>query len=182
MSARRQAILRPPRGGAPYVGMLSGVLIVVAAFLPWYATNLGPPFSAESVAGWEATNVARASVFMGAVVAVASAVAALEARGGLRLGPLGGRRGGLGRARRLGHRRRSSWATGSWCSPSPAEFLSRQIGVYLAAAGAVGGILSGLALIATRDWGSTRRAPAGSSSPALTSSARTATSRSAKAA
>ena len=35
--------------------------------------------------------------------------------------------------------------------PEPAEFLSREIGVYLAAAGAVGGILSGLALIATRD-------------------------------
>ncbi len=35
--------------------------------------------------------------------------------------------------------------------PEPAEFLSRQIGIYVAAAAAVGGILAGLAAIATRD-------------------------------
>lgn len=150
MSARRQAILRPPRGGAPYIGMLSGILIVVAAFLPWYATNLGPPFAAESVAGWEATNMAKASVFMGALVAVASAVAALEARGGVRLDSSLGDAvawivigASVVAAVLVGYR--------LVVLPDPAEFLSRQIGVYLAAAGAIGGILSGLALIATRD-------------------------------
>ena len=35
--------------------------------------------------------------------------------------------------------------------PEPAEFLSRQIGIYIAAVAAVGGILAGLAAIATRD-------------------------------
>ena len=150
MSARRQAILRPPRGGAPYVGLISGIVIVVAAFLPWYATNIGPPFAAESVAGWEATNVARASVFMGAVVAAASAVAALDARGGLRLGPSAG--DGVAWAV-LGASVIAAILVGYrlLVLPEPAEFLSREIGVYLAAAGAVGGILSGLALIATRD-------------------------------
>lgn len=150
MSARRQAILRPPRGGAPYVGMISGIAIVVAAFLPWYATNLGPPFAPESVAGWEATNVAKASVVMGVIVAVASAAAAVEARGGLRLGPSAGDAiawavigASVIAAILIGYR--------LFVLPEPAEFLSRQIGVYLAAAGAVGGILSGLALIATRD-------------------------------
>ena len=150
MSARRQAILRPPRSGAPYIGMLSGVLIVVAAFLPWYATNLGPPFSPESVAGWEASNLAKASVFMGAIVAVASAVAALEARGGMRLDS------GLGDAVAwvvIGASVIAAVLVGYrlLVLPDPAQFLSRQIGVYLAAAGALGGILSGLALIATRD-------------------------------
>ena len=150
MSARRQAILRPPRGGAPYVGLISGIVIVVAAFLPWYATNIGPPFAPESVAGWEATNVARASVFMGAVVAAASAVAALDARGGLRLGPSAG--DGVAWAV-LGASVIAGILVGYrlLVLPEPAEFLSREIGVYLAAAGAVGGILSGLALIATRD-------------------------------
>jgi hypothetical protein len=150
VSARRQAILRPPRGGAPYIGMLSGVLIVVAAFLPWYATNLGPPFSPESVAGWEASNLAKASVVMGALVAVASAAAALEARDGLRLGPTVGDAiawvvigASVIAAVLVGYR--------LVVLPDPAQFLSRQIGLYLAAAGAIGGILSGLALIATRD-------------------------------
>lgn len=150
MSARRQAILRPPRGGAPYIGMLSGILIVVAAFLPWYATNLGPPFAAESVAGWEATNMAKASVFMGALIAVASAVAALESRGGMRLDS------SLGDAVAwtvIGASVIAAVLVGYRLVvlPDPADFLSRQIGVYLAAAGAIGGILSGLALIATRD-------------------------------
>ena len=150
MTARRQAILRPPRGGAPYIGMLSGVLVVVAAFLPWYTTNLGPPFSPESVAGWEASNLAKASVVMGAVIAVASAAAALEARWGLRLEPPAGDAiawvvigASVIAAVLVGYR--------LVVLPEPAQFLSRQIGVYLAAAGAVGGILSGLALIATRD-------------------------------
>jgi hypothetical protein len=150
VSARRQAILRPPRGGAPYVGMISGIVIVVAAFLPWYATNLGPPFAPESVAGWEASNVAKASVVMGVIVAVASAAAAIEARGGLRLGAQAGDAiawavigASVIAAILIGYR--------LFVLPEPAEFLSRQIGVYLAAAGAVGGILSGLALIATRD-------------------------------
>ena len=150
MSARRQAILRPPRGGAPYVGMISGIAIVVAAFLPWYATNLGPPFAPESVAGWEATNVAKTSVVMGVIVAVAAAAAAVEARGGLRLGSSAGDAiawavigASVIAAILIGYR--------LFVLPEPAEFLSRQIGVYLAAAGAVGGILSGLALIATRD-------------------------------
>jgi hypothetical protein len=150
VSARRQAALRPPRGGAPYVGLISGIVIVVAAFLPWYATNLGPPFSPASVAGWEASNLAKASVVMGAVIAVASAVAALEARGGLRLDGSAGDAvawvvigASVIAAVLIGYR--------LLVLPEPAEFLSRQIGVYLAAAGAIGGILSGLALIATRD-------------------------------
>jgi len=150
VSARRQAILRPPRGGAPYIGMLSGILIVVAAFLPWYATNLGPPFSPESVAGWEATNVAKASVAMGVVLAIASALALLDARGGVSLDHTAGDAIGwvvvgasVIAAILIGYR--------LMILPEPAEFLSRQIGVYLAAAGAVGGILSGLALLATRN-------------------------------
>jgi len=150
VSARRQAILRPPRGGAPYVGLIAGIVIVIAAFLPWYATDIGPPFAPESVAGWEATNVAKASVFMGAVVAAASAVAALDARGGLRLGSSAG--DGVAWAV-LGAAVIAGILVGYrlLVLPEPAEFLSREIGVYLAAAGAVGGILSGLALIAIRD-------------------------------
>ena len=35
--------------------------------------------------------------------------------------------------------------------PEPAEFLSRQFGLYLAAAACVGGILSGLGQVAIRD-------------------------------
>jgi hypothetical protein len=130
--------------------MLSGILIVVAAFLPWYATNVGPPFAPESVAGWEASSLAKASVFLGAIVAVASAVAALEARGGLRLDAWAGDAvawivigASVVAAVLIGYR--------LLVLPEPSQFLSRQIGLYLAAAGAIGGILSGLALVAMRE-------------------------------
>ena len=35
--------------------------------------------------------------------------------------------------------------------PDPAEFLSRQIGIYLASAAAIGATLAGLAQVAIRD-------------------------------
>jgi hypothetical protein len=76
-------------------------------------------------------------------------VAAIEAQGGLRLDPAVGDAvawvviaASTIAAVLVGYR--------LLVMPEPAEFLSRQIGVYLAAAGAVGGILSGLALVATR--------------------------------
>ena len=108
------------------------------------AATLRPPRSLLT------TNVAKASVFMGAIVAAASAAAAIEARGGLRLGDQAGDAiawavigASVIAAILVGYR--------LFVLPEPAEFLSREIGVYLAAAGAIGGILSGLALIATRD-------------------------------
>lgn len=150
MTVRRRSIARPGRGGAPYVGAISGAVIVVAAFLPWYATNLGPPFSPASVSGWEATNLARVAVVMGVVVAVASAAAALDERGSV---PLDRRvADALGWivvvASALAA---AAVAYRLLVMPEPAEFLSRQIGLYLAAAATIGGILSGLALVATRE-------------------------------
>jgi len=142
--------MRARRAGAPYVGAVSGAVIVVAAFLPWYALTIGRPFSPASVSGWEATNLARVAVVMGVVVAVAAGAAALDERGSV---PLERRLAdALGwvvlvasavAAVAVGYR--------LLVMPEPAEFFTRQIGLYLAAAATVGGILSGLALIAIRE-------------------------------
>ena len=155
MSTRRPAIrLRGPampgRVAPAYVGVLSGVLLIVSVFLPWYATNLGPPFSAVSASGWEATIVARLALAAGAVVLVASAALALEERGALRLSASTGdalARGvvAAGALAVLLIGVRFVWM------PDPAEFLSRQIGLYLAGAAAIGATLAGLAQVATRD-------------------------------
>jgi hypothetical protein len=126
------------------------VLLVVSVFLPWYATNLGPPFSAVSASGWDATIVARLALAAGAVVLVASAALALEERGALRLSAQTGdalARGvvAAGALAVLLIAVRFVWM------PDPAEFLSRQIGLYLAGAAAIGATLAGLAQVATRD-------------------------------
>jgi hypothetical protein len=135
--------------------MLCGIGIVVATFLPWYATNLGPPFSPTSASGWEATGLARAAAALGLVAAIAAAAAALDERGAVRL-----------EARMA---EAVSWIVVGACGiaavlvgyrllwpPEPAEFLSRQIGIYIAMVAALGGVMAGLGLLATRGAGALR--------------------------
>jgi hypothetical protein len=140
----------PGRVAAAFVGVLAGVGLIIAVFLPWYATNLGPPFSATSVSGWEATTIARLALAAGLVVTVASAALVLDERGALRLAHRHGDAlaravvaAGVVAALLVGFR--------LIVLPDPAEFLSRQIGLYLAFAAAIGAVLSGLAQVATRD-------------------------------
>lgn len=139
----------PGGSGAPIVGALAGLALVVAVFLPWYATNLGPPFSATSASGWDSTNLARVAAVMGVVLFGAAAAALLDERGLISLqrrqgDALGWIVMGAGTVALLvvGYR--------LVVMPEPAEFLSRQIGLYLAVAASVGGILSGLGQVATR--------------------------------
>jgi hypothetical protein len=140
--------MRPQRAGAPYLGMLSGVAIVIAAFLPWYVTNVAPPFADDSLSGWEASSLAKAAVPLGALVAVAAAAMLLDVRGALRLDPRA--QDALAwiviaasavAAVLIGYR--------LLVLPDPVEFFSRQVGLYIAMAAAVAGVLSGLALAAT---------------------------------
>lgn len=137
------------RAGTPLVGVISGVVLVVSVFLPWYATNLGPPFSATSATGWESTDIARIVLLAGVVLAAASVLLLLEEQRVLRLDRVGDTLvwvvlvAAVLAAVAVGYR--------LLIMPEPAEFLSRQIGIYIAAVAAVGGILAGLAAIATRD-------------------------------
>ncbi len=143
-------IPEPGRVGAPAVGVLAGLVLVMAVFLPWYATNLGPPFAATSASGWDATGLAKIALAMGVVLACAAAAVVLDDRRVITL-----------EARHLdalawvvvGASTIALVAVGFrlLVMPDPAEFLSRQIGLYLAAGAAVAGILSGLGQVATRD-------------------------------
>ena len=140
----------PGRAAPAFVGVLAGAVLVIAVFMPWYATNLGPPFSATSASGWEATTLARLALAAGLVVTVASAALVLDERGAVRLGHRHGDAlarvvvaAGVVAALLVGFR--------LIVLPDPAEFLSRQIGLYLAFGAAIGAVLGGLAQVATRD-------------------------------
>ncbi|MGD9695981.1 MAG: hypothetical protein AB7V42_10010 [Thermoleophilia bacterium] len=151
MSARRliPGLSGSPVGAPPLVSIASGIVLVVAAFLPWYTANVAPPFTPGDSSGWKATVIARVALALGVVVAGAALAAVLDEREVL---PLSDRAGdALGwivviaaaaAAVLVGYR--------VLVMPGPAEFLSRQIGLYLAMAAAVGGVLGGLALVATR--------------------------------
>lgn len=139
----------PGRVGAPAVGALSGLVLMLAVFLPWYATNLGPPFAATSASGWESTAFAKVALVMGVLLLAAAAATLLDER---RIITLEGR-----------HLDALAWVVVGSATiallavgyrllfmPDPAEFLSRQIGLYLGVAAAIGGILSGLGQVALR--------------------------------
>lgn len=153
--ARRPAVpsarpSRAPAAGPAFVGLLCGVAVVVGTLLPWYATNLGPPFSATSASGWASTSVARVALVLGVVLAVAAAATVLDERGALALSER--QADGLAWTMVVA----SAVAAGLvgyrfLVMPEPAEFLSRQFGLYLAAVAAIGGLLSGLGTVATRE-------------------------------
>ncbi len=155
---RRPAVpsARAPRGaggtggGPGFVGLVCGVAIVAGVLLPWYATNLGPPFSATSASGWDATSLAKIALVLGVVIAAASAATAMDERGLLSLSER------TADALAWTMVAASALAAGLigyrfLVMPEPAEFLSRQFGLYLAAAASIGGVLSGLGAVAVRD-------------------------------
>lgn len=131
------------------MGVFAGLLLVLAVFLPWYATNLGPPFAATSASGWDSTAFAKIALAMGVVLAVSAAAVVLDER---RVVTLDGRTLDLLAWVVVGASAVALLAVGYrlLVMPDPAEFLSRQIGIFLAVAASVGGILSGLGQVALR--------------------------------
>ncbi len=137
-------------GMPAWAGLGAGVVLAVAVFLPWYALNIAPPFSAGSASGWRWTVFAQIAMGLGVITAGASAAQVLDARGVL----------SLQRSQRVA----LAW-TAMVCAviaavlvgfrlvvmPDPADLLSRQIGIYLAMAAAVVAVLAALGQIATQD-------------------------------
>jgi hypothetical protein len=137
----------PARASA--VGIASGAALVAAVFLPWYEGNLGSPTVPGARSGWESTTVAK-GVFVLAVVALIAAL--LIAADVADVLPLE-RRTAESLAWLLVA---SSIVAGILVGyrlarpPGPAEFLSRDIGLFLGVAAAVGGAVAGLAQLARR--------------------------------
>ncbi len=138
----------PPEGTAA-LAAVAGLLVVIGVLLPWYVTNLGPPFSPETTTGWDATGVAKAALAFGAITAVAGALSVLALRSrywdpsnvsflGWAICVTAGAALALIAYRAI-------------VKPEPAEFLSRQAGLYLALAAAAVAVLAGLAQITSPD-------------------------------
>lgn len=133
----------------PAVAAVCGLLVVIGALLPWYATNLGEPFSAETTTGWDATTAAKLALACGALTAAAGAFSVLALRGrywdpqvlrflGWMIIVTAGAAFALIAFRAL-------------VKPDPAEFLSREIGIYLALAAAGLAVIAGVLQITTRE-------------------------------
>jgi hypothetical protein len=149
VSRRRRGGLRGP-AVASTLGLLAGVLMAVAVFLPWYQADISGVFTVEGTSGWDATSVAKWVLALGILAACASALLTLDARGALPLD--------AGLARSLAWVLLLASAAAAVlvgyrlvALPGPApDFLSREIGLFLAMAATVAGTLAGLSQVAAR--------------------------------
>jgi hypothetical protein len=147
-SSRRPhaGLSRPPRALGPWlgvssVGVAAGALMIAAALLPWYGTNLGSPFTPETTSGWSAGPAGKAVLGLGIAATLVALALLADHAGALWL------EGGVRRALALGLLGLSALGGALACYrllvlPRPSGFFSRELGLYLAlAAGAVGALV-----------------------------------------
>ncbi len=135
--------------GPAIAGVVSGLVLVVAVFLPWYAANLGEPASAGSASGWSATAAAKGALALAVVWTLASALLLADDLDRYRVDPrtaeaLGWLVTGCAVAATalVGYRLLRP--------PDPADFLTRDFGLFISLAAAVAGIPAGLAQASRR--------------------------------
>jgi hypothetical protein len=135
--------------GPAVVGIVSGLLLAVAVFLPWYSTNLGAPASPESASGWAGTAIAKGVLVLGIVWALASALLLADHLDAYRIDSR--------TAEALG------WLVAGTAlvaaglvvfrlfqPPEPADFLTRDFGLFLSLVAAALGVAAGFAQAAQR--------------------------------
>ena len=140
--------LASPAGPA-IIGVVSGLLLAVAVFLPWYSTNLGAPASAQSASGWAWTAVAKGVLVLGLVWALASALLLadhldtyrIDSRTAEALGWL------VAGAALLAA---GLVAFRLFQPPEPADFLTRDFGLFVSLVAAALGVAAGFAQAARR--------------------------------
>lgn len=140
---RRRRPLATPLGPAA-VGIGSGILLLVAVFLPWYGVNLGPASEIGTASGWDWTAVAKGALGLAVIWTLAS---------------------GLVLADRLDYFRvdaRTAEALGwlvAGCAalacglvayrlfrpPETADFLTRDFGLFISLVAAAIGVVAGVA-------------------------------------
>ena len=140
---RRLRPLATPAGPA-VVGLVSGVLLAIAVFLPWYATNLGAPASPGSASGWDATAVAKGALGLGVVWALASALLLADHFDAYRIDSR--------TAESLGWLVAGASLVAAalvafrlFQPPEPADFLTRDVGLFISLVAAALGVAAGFA-------------------------------------
>lgn len=129
--------------------MVAGAALAISVLLPWYRTNLGPPFSPDAVTGWEASTLARIALVLGVVITLASIALALDAQGQRVFGGRPTRALG-GAVAVAGGVALALVAVRLALPPEPAEFFSRGLGLYLAALAATAAVIAGVADLGRR--------------------------------
>lgn len=137
------------RGTIPGVIATAAAVLAISVFLPWYTADVAPPFSPESSSGWDSSVLARGAFGMGVLLLMAAVLILLDVRGMLPLD--------------ADVVRALSWlcmvlalaatALVAWRlvrPPGPAEFLARDVGLYIAQAAAIVALVGSIAIVRPR--------------------------------
>ncbi|MEI7794028.1 MAG: hypothetical protein WCI83_05215 [Thermoleophilia bacterium] len=137
------------RGTIPGVIATAAAVLAISVFLPWYTADVAPPFSPESSSGWDSSMLARGAFGIGVLLLMAALLILLDVRGTLPLD--------------ADVVRALSWicmvlalaatALVAWRlvrPPGPAEFLARDVGLYIAQAAAIVALVGSIAIVRPR--------------------------------
>lgn len=137
------------RGTTPAIVAIASFILAVSVFLPWYTADVAPPFAPEASSGWDASVMARAAFGMAVISLIASGLMWLDVRGFLPLDA------DIVRA--------FAWtclvltllaaALVAWRlvrPPGPAEFLARDVGLFIAQAAAIVALVASIAIVRPR--------------------------------
>lgn len=132
------------------IGTIGAGLLLVAAFLPWYRTNLGSPTSPGTASGWEATGIGKAVVAIGVIWLVAAGLAIADELGSVRVDAATVE--GLGYLVALCALVAAGLVALRFARPPGAnpDFLSRDYGLVVAAAACAIGLAAGVTMASRR--------------------------------
>jgi len=141
---------RGPRGTLPAVIAVAAAILAVSVFLPWYTADVAPPFSPESSSGWDSTVLGRAAFAAALLLLIASVLIVLDLRGTFPLdGEVVRALSWLCLVLAVGATALVTWRLIR--PPGPAEFLARDVGIYIAMGAAIVALVASIGVVRPRD-------------------------------
>jgi Na+/H+ antiporter NhaA len=141
---------RTNRGTIPAIIAVASLILAISVFLPWYTADVAPPFTPEATSGWDATMLARITFAMGIITLLSSALIWLDLRGFLPVDA------DIVRALAwtclvltIGATALVAWRLVR--PPGPAEFLARDVGLFIAQAAAIVALVASIGAVRPRN-------------------------------
>ncbi len=141
---------RTNRGTIPAIIAVASLILAISVFLPWYTADVAPPFTPEATSGWDATMLARITFAMGIITLLSSALIWLDLRGFLPIDA------DIVRALAwtclvltIGATALVAWRLVR--PPGPAEFLARDVGLFIAQAAAIVALVASIGAVRPRN-------------------------------
>lgn len=140
---------RGARGAIPATIAAASLVLAISVFLPWYTADVAPPFAPQASSGWDASMFARVAFAAAVLALIASGLMWLDVRGFV---PLDTQlvRGFAWTCLALLLLATALVAWRVIRPPGPAEFLARDVGLFIAQAAAIVGLVASIGAVRPR--------------------------------